>query len=221
MSAPIVVVVAHVDRLVSEALAVALSRSSAIQAVHHRPRGGAELSQAVREACPTVVVVGDPLADMGGAAAARVALAAQRDARVLLVAHECRPERARDALAAGAVGYLPEDLDVDGLVDAVRRAGSGEEPILDATLARLLGQEQEEVTVATEDDTAARLAQLSPRQLEILHYMGAGLTAQQMGARTGLADPTIRAHIGAVLARLGVRSQVEAVGVARKLGAVR
>lgn len=219
MSAPIVVVVAHVDRLVSEALAVALSRSSAIQAVHHCPRGGAELSQAVREACPTVVVVGDPLADMGGAAAARVALAAQRDARVLLVAHECRPERARDALAAGAVGYLPEDLDVDGLVDAVRRAGSGEEPILDATLARLLGQE--EVPVATEDDTAARLAQLSPRQLEILHYMGAGLTAQQMGARTGLADPTIRAHIGAVLARLGVRSQVEAVGVARKLDAVR
>lgn len=219
MSTPIVVVVAHVDRLVSEALAVALSQSSGIQAVHHRPRGGAELSQAVREACPTVVVVGDPLADMGGPAAARVALAAQCDARVLLVAHECVPERAREALAAGAVGYLPEDLDVDGLVDAVRRAGEGEEPILDATLARLLGQE--EVPVPTEEDAAARLAQLSPRQLEILRYMGAGLTAQQMGDRTGLADPTIRAHIGAVLARLGVRSQVEAVGVARKLDAVR
>lgn len=219
MSAAMVVVVAHEDRLVSESLAVALSQQPAMEATHHRPRGGAELAQAVREACPAVLLSGDPLADMGGAAATRVALAAKPDLRVLLVAHECVPERAQAALTAGAVGYLPQDVHVDALVDAVRRAGGGEEAVLDATLARLL--EEGGATGEVEDDVAARLAQLSPRQLEILQYMGAGLTAQQMCKRTGLADPTVRAHIRGVLDRLGAHSQVEAVGIARKLDAIR
>lgn len=219
MNTPLVVLVAHADRLVSEALAVAVDQHSAMRAARDRPHAGAGLAHAVRDACPDVAVIGDPLTDMGGAVATRVALAAQADLRVVLVAHECLPERARAAMAAGAVGCLAQDLDVDELVNAVRRVGEGERPVLDPSLAGLVDQGPE--AAGPDDDLATRLAQLAPRQLEILQYMGAGLTAHQMSKRTGLADATIRSHIRGVLDRLGVRSQVEAVAVARKLDAIR
>jgi len=59
---------------------------------------------------------------------------------------------------------------------------------------------------------------LTPRQQEVLHMLGAGLTTRQMAERTGLSLETIRNHVRAVLRELGAKSRLEAVLVAHRRG---
>lgn len=219
MGEPIALLVADEDRLVGEALALALARCESTKALDEHPRTGAELSRVVREAHPDVALIGDPLLDMSGPAAVRAALAADPALKVLLMAHECRPEHVREAMDVGAVGFLPKSLNVPTVSEAVRCAYAGEYPVFEADLNRLL--DLLEGRGERKSQMAERLASLSPRQFEILRLMGSGLTAQQMGTHTGLKEATVRTHIQQVLGKLDVRSQVEAVAVARDLGALR
>lgn len=216
---PIALLVADEDRLVAESLAVALDRCQSTKALNEYPRTGAELCQAVREANPDVVIISDPLYDMDGPAAIRAALAGKPGLKVLVTARACQPDRVREALAAGAVGFLPKSLDVATVSEAVRRADVGESPVFEDQLDQLL--DIVETRGERKEQMADRLARLSPRQFEILRLMGAGLTAQQMGTHMALKEPTVRTHIQKVLEKLDVRSQVEAVAVARDLGVIR
>jgi PAS domain S-box-containing protein len=59
---------------------------------------------------------------------------------------------------------------------------------------------------------------LTPRQLEVLRCLGAGLTTQQMAERMGLSIETVRNHVRAVLAEFGARSRLEAVLLAHRHG---
>lgn len=220
MVQPVVaVLVADEDRLGSDALSAALAQCPALKPADRRPHTGSELASAVRETSPDVALIGDPLSDMDGPAATRAALAAKPDLKVLLLGRECQPERVQEALGAGAVGFLPRSLDVVTVAEGIRRAYAGEGLVFEEQLERLLhlvegrGQRMNEM--------AERVAGLSPRQFEVLRLMGTGLTAQQMGRHLGVSERTVRNHIQTTLAKLDVRSQVEAVAVARDLGALR
>jgi DNA-binding CsgD family transcriptional regulator len=61
---------------------------------------------------------------------------------------------------------------------------------------------------------------LTPRQSEVLHLLGEGLTTQQMADRMGLATETVRNHVRGVLAHLGARSRLEAVLLAHRYGLI-
>lgn len=219
MIGPIRLLVADEDRLVSDALGSALSRCRSMKALDEHPVTGPEFAHAVRETHPEVALISDPLADMNAPAATRTALAAQPDLKVILVAHRCQPDHVRDALAAGAVGFLPKSLDVSTVAEAIRRADAGECPVFEEQLTFLLGVLDRRSE--RKDEMAERLARLSPRQLEVLRLMGAGLTATQIAHYTDLKEATVRTHIQNVLGKLDVRSQVEAVTVARDLGVIR
>ena len=58
---------------------------------------------------------------------------------------------------------------------------------------------------------------LTPRQLEVLSLVADGYSARQIARRLGLAEPTVRNHIRAILVELRVHSQLAAVARARKL----
>jgi DNA-binding NarL/FixJ family response regulator len=59
---------------------------------------------------------------------------------------------------------------------------------------------------------------LTPRQKEVLRFLGAGLTTRQMAERMGLSTETVRDHVRAVLAQLGAKSRLEAVLLAHRYG---
>lgn len=220
MVQPVVaVLVADEDRLGSDALSVALAQCPALKPANRHPHTGSELTQAIRETSPDVALISDPLSDMEGPAATRAALAAKPDLKVLLLGREVQPDRVNEALTAGAIGFLPRTLDVTTVAEGVRRAYAGEGLVFEEQLERLLhlieGRGQRK------NDMAERLAKLSPRQFEVLRLMATGLTALQMSRHLGVSERTVRNHIQTTLAKLDVRSQVEAVAVARDLGAIR
>lgn len=65
-----------------------------------------------------------------------------------------------------------------------------------------------------------QLRVLSPRQQEVLEFLGEGLRAREIASRLGLSETTVRNHIRAVLGRLGCHSQLQAVAKARRQGMV-
>lgn len=222
MNAAINVLVADQALLVSSALAASLrlcvSECPDLEVTHDYPRDPDALARAVQAHSPEVALVGTPLAGATGAEATRAALAANADLALLLLGHECHPEQVREALTAGAVGFLPKSLDVRTVAEGIYRAHAGENPVFARQLVSLF--RLIESRRRRKAEMAERLAGLSPRQREVLSLMHTGLSVEAIAERLDLAAPTVRSHIQTLLTKLNVRSQVEAVAVARDLGVV-
>jgi PAS domain S-box-containing protein len=76
------------------------------------------------------------------------------------------------------------------------------------------GREVEEDQVATE--SPGERTRLTPRQLQVLDLIDEGCSAKRIAGRLGIAEPTVRNHIRAILLQFGCHSQLEALAAARK-----
>lgn len=123
-----------------------------------------------------------------------------RAAVVVLTGH-LHPDLARRAMAAGARGFLGKDASLAEILNGVRTAVSGR-PVLAPSLA---------------EHPVTRL-RLTPREQEVLNALCRGQDATSIGAVLGISLHTARDHIRSLLGKLGSRSQLHAVAVARRAG---
>lgn len=121
-------------------------------------------------------------------------------ARILVLTGRVEEPVLRRCIAAGCHGFITKDRSSDELVDAVRGVAAGERSILPSTLR-----------VA-----AASPPGLSRREREVLALLADGHAAEGISQQLGISRNTARAHIQHVLDKLGVRSQLEAVALARR-----
>jgi DNA-binding NarL/FixJ family response regulator len=119
---------------------------------------------------------------------------------------------ARDALAAGARGVLPRNVDGDRLAAAVRAVTQGL-LALDETFATLLLRD----APAPPEELAEPL---TPREFEVLQLLSQGLPNKRIAQRLGISDHTVKFHVNALLGKLGVQSRSEAIVHAVRLGLV-
>ena len=113
------------------------------------------------------------------------------------------------AIEAGATGYLLKDAPSDDLHAAIRAAASGASTLAPSVASRLLGR------VRTPDAT------LSPRELEVLSHVAAGLSNRQISKQLFLSETTIKTHLVHIYTKLGVDSRTAAVAVATRKGLIR
>ncbi len=214
---PITVVVADPQPLFAEALGIALQRCPSLDVVDQHPETAAELLRLVELQRPQVVVTSYWLRDMEGPEVVRGILMRAPDAKVIQLSWLYGPLPVRDSLNAGAVGFLPKSISVDTLVEGIVRAKAGESLIFGDEIDRLLADDHER---GGNLDLPGRLAALTPRELEILRLLATGLTAQEIAHRLDIAKGTVRTHVHKVLCKLGARSQLEVVAIARDHGVV-
>ena len=108
------------------------------------------------------------------------------------------------AVLAGAAGYLLKDIKGNGLIEAIRKAASGEQMIDPATVDRL----RRGWTNSAGADPRLRL--LSPQERRILDHVAEGLTNRQIGETMSLAEKTVKNYITAVLGKLGMERRTQA-----------
>jgi DNA-binding NarL/FixJ family response regulator len=125
---------------------------------------------------------------------------------VILTASE-DPGSLLEADKLGLAGYVGKDQRLDGIVEALRRAAEGVGRVDKAQLRRLEG---------TRDRAAGQLSvldKLTAQEQVVLGCLGDGLSTSEIVTRLGISHTTVRSHIQAILAKLGVHSRLQAVAV--------
>jgi DNA-binding NarL/FixJ family response regulator len=123
---------------------------------------------------------------------------------VVVSAHD-DPAVVRRALAHGAQGFIPKNADMEHLgaaFAAVFRCETWVPPALRAAVAA--------AEAPADEDLATRLASLSAQQYRVLEMVAQGLLNKQIADRLGIAERTVKAHVGDVFAKLGVRNRTQA-----------
>jgi len=110
----------------------------------------------------------------------------------------------REALAAGAAGFIPKSMRRSGIMDALRRIVSGE-----IYLPEVIG-EMTEVS-AEESDILSRIDSLTPQQKTVLVHLVNGRLNKQIAHDLSVSMTTVKAHVSAILQKLGVFSRTQAV----------
>ncbi len=176
----------------------------------------AEALGRTRESRPDVVLVDAAALATGPATSflARLTHAAPHTRVVVLTATPDAPGP-REAAAAGAAGHLLKTVSGDELVDAIHRASRGEVGLGTVAPDEDAGLAHEHADAV---DARRRLAGLRARERECLEMIVAGATTEEMAETMGVTVATVRSHVRAVLAALGVHSRLGAASFALRHG---
>jgi DNA-binding NarL/FixJ family response regulator len=139
---------------------------------------------------------------------------ADRGVRVLAATCRSGPEAATMALAAGACGVLPPQRD-RSLVKVFQRAAAGELVLPADELPTLVDRLR---SARRERSEPERLATLTQREREILRELSEGISTYDLAQRLQISPLTVQSHVKNILAKLGVHTKVEAVGMAWRHG---
>jgi DNA-binding NarL/FixJ family response regulator len=122
-----------------------------------------------------------------------------------------------DALRAGASGFLLKDTLPEDLVAAIRIVARGDALIAPGITKRLIEQFARSAPASTPPQA---LAELTPREVEVLVLVAGGLSNGEIAEELVLSNATVKTHVKRILAKLGVRDRVQAVVLAYEAGLV-
>jgi DNA-binding NarL/FixJ family response regulator len=125
-------------------------------------------------------------------------------------------DRLLPALEAGAAGYLLKNSQPAELARAVRAAQAGEAIIDPTAAARLVHALSDRNRPRPGGDSA--LAQLTPRERDVLALIAQGRSNKRVALELGISEKTVKAHVGHVLAKLGVTDRTQAAVLAVQHG---
>jgi DNA-binding NarL/FixJ family response regulator len=185
---------------------------------------GASAVALARELRPDVVLMDVRMPQMDGITATRLLTSTSDRLRVLVLTTFDLDEYVYEALRAGAAGYLLKDAEPAELLAAIRVVAVGEGMLAPAVTRRLLEAFASGAMTlprpADDGSPESVLAALTPREKQVLSLVARGLSNAEIGAELGVATGTIKAHVNALLAKLGVRDRVQATIFAYDAGFV-
>jgi DNA-binding NarL/FixJ family response regulator len=232
------VLVVDEHRIFAESLATALTAEQDVEAaavgsvpaaLHLLERTGPGNDPPFDVLLMDVDLPGTPSGDQPGATATDPATATPLTSPLLTTAHErypalrtvmlaaCDdPPRAAQALATGASGWVAKDSSLARLLQVVRGVLRDETHIAPALLTGVLRELTRDRR--HRDEHQQLVESLTPRELEVLRCMLAGLGRKAVAERLYLSPHTVRTHMQNVLSKLGVHSTLAAVALARRAG---
>ena len=163
----------------------------------------------VRERTPDLALF-DVSMPGGGIAAARAAVAASPETRVVMLTVSEDEDDLVSAIDAGASGYVLKGVSGRELVAILRRVAAGERYVS----SRLAYAALQTRTEPHQDP----LSDLTDRERQVLDLVSAGFSNAEIGARLQLAEKTVKHYMTAVFEKLGARSRVEAALIGYRAG---
>ncbi len=129
---------------------------------------------------------------------------------VVVVSAREEPATMRRAIRHGASGFIPKSASLDTIADALAQ-------ILDGSVWLPADVADDDELDAQENDLAERVAELTPQQFRVLTMLGEGLLNKQIAWELGVSEATVKAHMTAVLRKLGANNRTQAILMVNKL----
>ena len=209
------VLVADDQSMVRAGFRMLLSGEDDIEVVAEASNGIEAVEKAARFA-PTVVLMDIRMPELDGLEATRRILAADPEARVLVLTTFDLDEYVYEALRAGASGFVLKDDPPEQLLEAVRTVASGEALLSPAITKRVI----REFTRMARPSPPKELDDLSTREREVLRLIALGLSNAQIGQELFISETTVKTHVTHILSKLGLRDRVQVVVLAYQTGIV-
>lgn len=165
------------------------------------------------EARPDVALLDLDMPGVGGADAARRIVASTTDVVVLMLTMYEDEDSLREAMRAGARGYLVKGSDEDAIVRAVAAAASGQAVFSPSVAGRLIRSFS-----APRPAPAVPFPELTDREREVLALLAEGCDNATIARRLFVSTKTVRNHGSNVFTKLQVTTRSEAIVAARRAG---
>jgi DNA-binding NarL/FixJ family response regulator len=208
------ILLADDHELVRQGIAAMLTSASDIEIVG-QARTGREAIEYTRRDLPDVVLMDVKMPDMDGLEATRRIKEERPRTAVIMVTMHDNPSYLRDAVRAGAAGYLLKDVSGEELIDAVRQVASGGAFIESQMLKGMLSEMKPTGQPAT---SAAK--NLTKREREILSLVAEGMSNREIAEKLVLSPETVKSHVAAILEKLNVSDRTQAAIYAVRNGLV-
>jgi two-component system nitrate/nitrite response regulator NarL len=218
---PVRILVVDDHTLFRRGLTALLARDPQLAVVGDAADAGEALRRA-QELQPDLILLDNHLPGVNGVDALPGLREAAPGARVLMLTVSEDEQDLAAALRAGASGYLLKTIEGDALVDAIAQAMRGEAVVAPEMTGKLVAAYRD--AAASSRETAptvlSPLAQLSPREQDILRGIARGASNKEIGRELGIAETTVKIHVQHVLRKLDVASRVQAAVIATEHGLV-
>ncbi|GGN34340.1 response regulator [Streptomyces fuscichromogenes] len=218
MSEPITVLVADDERIIRDGLAAILAAQDDITVTGTAGDGEEAVAACVRLR-PDVLILDIRMPRRDGlwtlAELNRLGLLGPGRTRALVMTTFGLGEYVDRALAAGAAGFLLKTSSHEELTAAVRATAAGHSALSPAVTRRIITSHLATRRRPDHGDLA-RLAELTPRERDVLRLVGEGLSNAEIAERLTVSLHTVKTHVSRTLAKTGCQSRAQAAVLARR-----
>lgn len=170
-------------------------------------RDGLEALSMIEDCQPDVILMDLVMPKMDGATATRKILQKHPNIQIIALTSFQEQELIRDALQAGAIGYLLKNVSVDDLAGAIRAAYAGQSTLAPEAVQALLQ------SGLSSGQTRIDYG-LTPREMEVLELVVAGLNNREIAEELFVSRATAKAHVSHILDKMDVSNRAEAITLA-------
>jgi len=193
--------------------------SDAEMTVVGEARDGEEAITEARFLRPDVVLMDIRMPVLDGIEATRRIVREQPGTRILILTTFGLDSYVYDALRAGASGFMLKDAPPEEIAAAVRIVANGE-ALLAPAITRTVIEEFTRQPVVVTPELPRAVAELTPREREVLDLLALGLSNPEICARLVISEATAKTHVARILQKLGLRDRIQVVIYAYETGIV-
>ncbi|MBP8000114.1 MAG: response regulator transcription factor [Chloroflexi bacterium] len=199
---PIRILIVDDHVIVREGLRTLLEEEPTINVVGEAANGveGVQKAQMLK---PQVVLMDLVMPELDGIAATQRIRMSVTDCQVLVLTSFAEDQKVRDAIQAGAIGYLLKDVLKPDLLRAIHAAAHGQPTLHPEAQRHLMRQ-------VTTPDEPSLLHTLTEREMDVLRLIARGLSNREIAATLHLTEGTVKGYVSAILAKLEVNDRTQA-----------